>query len=260
MSKYVIGASSDIGVEREIQEDYVSFNELDDENVIAVVADGSASRSSIPQPAAIVTVEIIDYITDLFKTHPDFLFDDPRYFLKAAFLHANRVLGAFKMGNDEIYGNFSASVTACLFLDNGFIYFAHSGNTRFCVIRNNMMIQATDDHTVANDLLNRKEITEEEYYTHYARLQLTSGLGMLSDNAIEIQTGRIKGSEGDVYLMTTDGVHYAIRPEYIQDIVLDSDSATSASESLISAARDIIKYPDNMSALVAYAPIQESEQ
>lgn len=53
--------------------------------------------------------------------------------------------------------------------------------------------------------------------------------------------------------MTTDGIHYAIRPEALSDIVLQSGTCSDAAKSLIEAAK-IEKYPDNMSALIAYIP------
>lgn len=258
MSKYIIGATSDIGPEREIQEDYVDYKELDDNNLLAIIADGSASRKEIPQPAAIVTTEIIDYIAELFDKHPDYLLEDPSYFLKAAFIHANRVLNAFKLGNDEIYGGFAASITACLFTEDGYVFFAHCGNTRFCVIRGNRMIQATDDYTVGNEKLKSGEITEDAYYVSMYRLQVTSALGMMATP--EIQTGRVKVKKGDVYLLTTDGIHFAIQPEYIQDIVLNSQDAVDASRSLMEASRDVVKYPDNMTALVAYMVIDDEDE
>ena len=53
--------------------------------------------------------------------------------------------------------------------------------------------------------------------------------------------------------MTTDGIHYAIRPEALSDIVLQSGSCADAAKSLIEAAK-LEKYADNMSVIVAYVP------
>lgn len=41
MSKYIVGATADIGVDRELQEDFVQFKELDADNLLCVIADGS---------------------------------------------------------------------------------------------------------------------------------------------------------------------------------------------------------------------------
>ena len=95
-------------------------------------------------------------------------------------------------------------------------------------------------------------ITEEQYYTHMDRLVLTSGLGILPDPKIQILENLTLKQE-DILLMTTDGIHYAIRPEAMSDIVLQSGSCREAAGSLIEAAK-LEKYPDNMSAIVAYIP------
>ena len=40
MKKYSIAATTDIGVSRERQEDYIFFKELDEKNLFCVIADG----------------------------------------------------------------------------------------------------------------------------------------------------------------------------------------------------------------------------
>ena len=67
----------------------------------------------------------------------------------------------------------------------------------------------------------------------------------------EIQTLKGKFRQNDMFILTSDGVHYAIRPEYISKIILDSTaSCEAATYNLIMAARDVSKYPDNMSAMI----------
>ena len=95
-------------------------------------------------------------------------------------------------------------------------------------------------------------ITEEQYYTHLDRLVLTSGLGVLPKPRIQILED-ISLKKDDIILMTTDGIHYAIRPEALSDIVLQSGSCADAAKSLIEAAK-LEKYADNMSVIVAYVP------
>lgn len=84
------------------------------------------------------------------------------------------------------------------------------------------------------------------------RLVLTSGLGILPEPKLQI-LDNLSIKKNDILLMTTDGIHYAIRPEALSDIVLQSGTCSDAAKSLIEAAK-IEKYPDNMSALIAYIP------
>lgn len=248
--KYSIGATADIGVEREYQEDFVQFKELDENNLFCVIADGTCSRPQVPQPAAIISMTLIEQIASLFEEQREVLFGYAEYFIKRSMLDANRLLGAFKMGNEEVYSGFAASVTCCLFTEDDRFVVGHSGNTRLYVLRNGNLIQLTKDHTKAAELLNEGKIDIETYHVHPDRLNVTGGIGVVNEPVIQTFSGMLKPN--DLILMTTDGIHYAIQPEAITEIVLASSGGVAATASLIDAAKNIVKYPDNMSAILAY--------
>lgn len=158
MPKYICGATSDIGVGREQQEDFVQFCELDEETLLCIVADGTGSMPQRPQPASIVAMDIIENIKDSFGKKPDLLIKYPKFFLEKAMNDANRILGAFQMGNEELFSGYSASVTCCLFLPDRKIAIGHSGNTRLYIIRNGKVNLITHDHTQAYELLQEGKI------------------------------------------------------------------------------------------------------
>ena len=250
MSKYIIGATADIGVDRELQEDFVQFKELDPNNLLCVIADGSGSRPQLPQPASIVSMDIIEFIGSIFDENKKYLVEDAEFFLKMALLQSNRLLGAFKMGNEEKYAGYAASVTCCLMMENGRFSVAHSGNTRLYIIRNGKISQLTKDHTKAAKLLDDGKIDIETYHVHPDRLAVTAGIGVVLEPTIQTFTGKLK--ENDLLLMTTDGIHYALQGDAIAQIVLESRDTVSATAALIDAAKNIVKYPDNMSAILMH--------
>ena len=133
------------------------------------------------------------------------------------------------------------------------MYLSHTGNTRLYLIRNKNgttgIRQLTTDHTAARELLDRNSITEEEYYVHHERNRLTSALGFVSSPQIQVMSANVK--ENDILLLTTDGIHYAVRPEVMLEIVIGSDNCGKAVENLIYAAKTQ-EYNDNMSAAVIY--------
>lgn len=248
MNKYSIAATTDIGVSRERQEDFIFFKELDEKNIFCVIADGSGSRPSVPQPASIISLEISDFIQTMWENKKKDFCSDPRFYMKMAMLAANKIIGAFKMGNEELYSGFAASVTCCLFTENNQIFIAHCGNTRVYMLRNGVLTQLTKDYTRANELLNEGKITKEEYYVHADRLIITNGIGLVVEPEIQLLAGRIK--DNDIILLTTDGVHYAIQPQAMAEIILKSQDCETAAYNLVDAAKNIIKYPDNMSAMI----------
>lgn len=248
MNRYKLDASVDIGYERENQEDFVEYRELDDNNLLCIIADGTGSRKNYPQPAVITVMDIIDSIQNLFQNKKEVFLEDPMYFLKNAMLRANTVLGAFKMGNEEIYSGYAASVSCCLLTENDQFFISHAGNTRVYLLRNGQILQLTRDQTKAQELVDDGKIDMETYHVHPDRLKMTSGIGVILEPAIQIFSGKMK--ENDLLLLSTDGIHYAIQPEAIKQIILESQSTDVAITNLIDAAKNIIKYPDNMSAAI----------
>ena len=203
--------------------------------------------------ASIVAMDIIENIKDSFGKKPDLLIKYPKFFLEKAMNDANRILGAFQMGNEELFSGYSASVTCCLFLQDRKIAIGHSGNTRLYIIRNGKVNLITHDHTQAYELLQEGKIDSETYYVHDGRLKLTSGIGKIINPRIDTISGKLQ--EQDLVLMTTDGIHYALRPDAMSEIILNSPpEGTEATNALVNAAKNIVKYPDNMSAMLIYMP------
>ena len=255
MNRYLCGAVSDIGCERELQEDFVQFRELDDDTIIGVVADGTGSRKEFPHPAAVVSMHVVDSIVSIYQEQKDLFLQAPEYFLKRAFLESNQVLGAFKIGNEELFSGYACSITCCICRGGNQIILAHSGNTRLYLMREGVLRQLTRDHTVAQRLLDEGKIDIETYHVIPDRLQMTSGIGILAEPEIQTMAGRLK--ENDLILLSTDGVHYALRPDAMSQIILESGNCNDGAQNLVSAAKDVVHYPDNMSCMIIYERQQE---
>lgn len=255
MNNYLYGGASDTGYSRENNEDYMNVIELDDTTLFALISDGAGSKCSSLQPASIVANYISDAVKRIFKANKNLFFEHTSLFLQEAMQGANQVLGAFKKGNEEMYAGFGAGFTCCLCTDGGKITFAHTGNSRIYLIRINekdkapSMKQLTRDHTKAQRLLDEGHITLEHYHTHPDRLVITSSLGISSEPIIQTYNGRLR--KNDILLMTTDGIHYAIIPDAIMQLVIAAENCDSAVKSLIEAGK-MQKYPDNMSAVVIW--------
>lgn len=258
INKLQYGGISDIGYKRKINEDYISVIELDDNTLFAVIADGMGSKATGDQPlqpASIVVREINEFVQRVFEANKSLVTDNLELILTEAIQVANRVLGAFKVANEELFAGFGTSVTCCLLQDNNTFAFAHTGNTRLYLIRVNAkdgglsIRQITQDQTKGMDLVNEGYITMEQYHTYPDRLILTGGLGVAVDPVIQTYSGKIK--DNDFILLTTDGIHYAIKPEPMAEIVLKSLKSEDAAQALVTAAKTQ-EYNDNMSAIVIF--------
>lgn len=260
-SKYVYGGVSDIGYGREINEDYLDFVSLSEDVLFGVVADGVGSKASAMQPAAIASSEITQAVYRLYTYDAAAFLASPRLMLLEAMHIANRVLAAFKVSNEELYSGFGVCVTCCLVYNGNKFCFAHAGNTRLYLIRNKDNVptirQLSKDHTKAAEMLDEEIITPEQFVLHPDRTIYTSGLGVFAEPKIQLFDGTLK--EGDIILITTDGIHYAIRPEALSDITMQAGSWDAATRTLIEGAK-MQKYVDNMTAAIIHLPISEQAQ
>lgn len=249
-SRYIYGGYMDLGVGKENQEDFINCVELDSEAVLCIIADGTGSVNGYPKPAPLVVTEITEDITEAYKGHRELFLQDPEYFLSKAMMNANKVLGGFKTGNDELFSGYSASVSCLVIIRVGNrnrFYLSHCGNTRIYLLRAGRLMALTEDHTVGAEMLSDGKIDEELYYSLPERLKLTSGVGFLWNPVIQTRSGIFKNT--DLIVMTTDGIHYALRPEGIATLILNSQDCSSAAMALIDGAKEF-KYPDNMAAII----------
>lgn len=246
---------SDIGLEKEKQEDIIFRSDLGKGFSLFIIADGVGMVSESMNPAVIASVEIeqflkrqVDYDADNFTEHIEHLMEE-------SFLTANRVLGSFHLINEDVYKGFGCCVTACVIYDNDRkMTFAHCGNTRLHLIKANkagepIIKLLTIDHTKGFEQLALNKITEEEYLQGLDKMQLTSSLGVFADP--EIQTSTIKFNPKNVLVLTTDGIHYPLWQRVIMELVVQSENTLSACQALIGAAK-LQKYPDNMAVMTIF--------
>lgn len=259
MHKYLYGGESDVGYGREINEDFIQVVELDENNLLSLIVDGVGSKGLKLQPASIVAKEVVLVAKGMFEKDKELFLAHPDIFLEICLNCANRVLGGFKLGNEEIYGGFAAAITCCLLDENGKMTFAHAGNTRLYLLRENKRLdppahvlkQLTKDHTAGAKMVDIGDITAEEYHTHASRLDIYSGMGVITNPLI--QTFSMPLKENDIILMTTDGIHCAVKPEFMTQFILESGDNSAAAKTLITGAKTV-KYVDNMSAIVLWYP------
>lgn len=260
MLKCHFAGLSDIGFHRNENEDYISVVSLDDNNTFSILADGTHSIKNFPQPAHIVINEIVQSVQRAFSKDKNAFISNAEIFIEEAFHSANNTLMALKIADEERLSGFAASVSCCFISENNDITYVHSGNTRIYRIRkmkNNSvnLKQLTSDHTKAQNLVDKGLITEEDYHIHPDRLIINGGLGVHPTPKIQSMTTTIKA--GDIIFLTTDGIHYAIKPEPMMSLILESNNCDDAAQTLITTAK-FLEYQDNMSVIVIYVTEKEN--
>ena len=132
------------------------------------------------------------------------------------------------------YGSHKGMVTTfstIIFKSNtGYIF--HVGDTRIYRLRNNELKCLTNDH--------RLEISEEKSY-------LTRAMGI--DVHIDIDYKSVAVESGDLYMLSTDGVHEFINDDNIQKILIDDSSLEERATSIVDMASKN-KSNDNLTCLL----------
>lgn len=251
---------SNTGYRQTKNEDYISFYELGNEAIFALVADGSGSgRESSFQPASIVVNKIGTTIKRIFGKKKNLLLKYPKFFLEETTLEANDTLIAFKIGDEVNNMGFATTLTCAMIEKNGKMTFAHVGNTRLYVLRKGKLIQLTKDHTVGQDLVDKHIISETDYYTAAERLSLNNGLGISPEPYV--QTGQVQLVKNDLVLMSSDGLHYSLREFGITDTLFHSDNPDEATQALIDLVLEQKNFSDNISVnVIWYLGDQEKEE
>ena len=169
--------------------------------------------------------------------------------LGSAVYTANRVLLAYKKANGEKYTNNSfTTLTMSIILPNNQFVFAHSGNSRLYLVRNERIVQLTKDHTEAQRLCDEGKLKKEEVPLHPDNSILSSALGFEVPR-IDVMSGSLQ--KGDIVIMLTDGVHGVINLDQLHDIIFQTGNCKEACEGIVQVV-NALGAPDNFSAVVSF--------
>ena len=104
-----------------------------------------------------------------------------------------------------------------LSIDNGKATVAHVGDSRAYLLRDGMLSQLTEDHTVANEYVTQGRISEEEADSHPLRHMVTRTLGLT--RFVDIDEVELDLASGDRILLCSDGLTEMVKEVRLTEIV-----------------------------------------
>lgn len=214
----------------------------------AIVSDGNGTVNDM-KPSGFAINEIQRYLNEFSKEK--MTSEQIKDLMYQAFFCANRVLMAYKRANNQLYtnDNFATMTMAAFTNDNRFV-FAHTGDSRLYLVRNERLIQLTKDHTAAQKLCDEGKLPKEQVVSHPDNKILTSAIGF-PDVRIDTTVGALK--KGDIILGVTDGIHKMLSSEQILDVILAAGTCEGTCDGLIQYSNNQGGF-DNMAVFVAYIP------
>ena len=229
---------SDVGNERESNEDSCGSRAESSAHVLVAVADGVGGEEG----GEIASQMAIENTVQTYAESP------------AQWGPAKRLYRAVQKANIEIHDRalvvtelrrMSTTLTAVV-VDGNTAHAAHVGDSRLYLIREGRIVQKTKDHTVAAGTRRMMFASAEMAKDHPEHSMLTRSLGRELIAAVDRITFAVTG--GDVLIVCSDGLYNVLSDEEIRDGAGTGDPAAIC-EALLRKANEK-GTPDNLTAAV----------
>jgi serine/threonine protein phosphatase PrpC len=154
-----------------------------------------------------------------------------------------RVVALIQEANRRVYERSNAdpaasgmgtTITVAL-VEGTRVTFGHVGDSRAYLLRDGVMEQLTEDHSLVNELMKSGKLSPEEAEVHPQRSVITRALG--TDPDVDVDTFVIEAKEGDLFLICSDGLTTMVGDEEILELLeRHHDDLDRAAKSLVAAA------------------------
>jgi serine/threonine protein phosphatase PrpC len=136
---------------------------------------------------------------------------------------------------DDAHHGMGTTMVAVL-IQESVITIAHAGDSRAYRLREGVLEQLTQDHSLVAEQVRRGMITAEEAEQSDLQNIIIRALG--SEEKLEPEVQDLLVLPDDIYLLATDGLTKLVKAESIQSILTSSGSLSAACEDLINAAKN----------------------
>ena len=204
-------AKTDIGRERELNEDYYYIPDKKSDIQIYILADGMGGYNGGEIASKLATTSVKTYIEKNIKeiAHEDK--ENIVELLKNAIEYANKTVYKKSKENKELEG-MGTTLEVCLIYNNR-VYIGHIGDSRVYRMRKTVIQKITQDHSYVQKLVKDGTITKEEAVNHPRKNMLMKALGCEETVEPDIIVKSIL--EEDIIVMTSDGLTNLITDEEI---------------------------------------------
>jgi serine/threonine protein phosphatase PrpC len=229
---------TNVGMKRDHNEDsfYLPVNER-----LAIVADGMGGHASGEVASRMAVEAIIGYFRE---TESDQPLTWPFKVDRGQAQNINRMTTAIKLANQQIFEEaernaecrgMGTTVVSTLFLDDAMII-GHVGDSRLYRVREGAIDQLTEDHSLLNDYIRMKRLSENEIAAFPHKNVIVRALGMKSSIEVDIiiEHPRL----GDLYVLCSDGLSGMISDADIANMAVEEGDLDMLCERLISSANN----------------------
>ncbi len=223
--KFDMVAESDVSCVRTNNEDSFGY---DLAARIFVVCDGMGGLAAGETASATAVKELVEHFAR--ETAADAPLEER---LRQSILRANEQVYRMAQANEELRGMGTTLVSACV--EGRRIVIGNVGDSRAYFLRNGICAQITNDHSFVGEQVRSGSMNEEEAEASPLRSLITRAVGTSERVEPDIFEGAIEN--GDILLLTTDGLTRYADGKSIAAVILASANLREACLSLIGIAK-----------------------
>lgn len=246
----VIGRT-DVGRKRGHNEDALL---LDHENRLYIVADGMGGHAS----GEVASGMAVETLTQFFKeTREDQDKTWPYKMDKTLSYEENRLSNGVKLANKQIFRRAQADLrlkgmgttVVSLFCTDRYAYIGHVGDSRVYRIRDKKLKQITEDHSLLNDYMKIKKLTQSEIDNFPHKNVIVRALGM--KEIVQVDICREELQKGDIYLLCSDGLSGLVEDQEMCKIVVEHEADLSEAAKILIETANKNGGNDNITVVLA---------
>ena len=226
-----IFGATDIGKVRAVNEDCFDFGTFDDGAAWAIVCDGMGGVRG----GHIASNLVLDLVSDKIKRCYNKLM--PSYSFENMFLStittANVMVYDRSFTDEELKG--MGTTIAAAIVKEGIACIAHVGDSRVYKIADGTITQMTKDHSLAQAMLDRGQLTKEEFEHYPKKNIITRALGV--EESIDIDFDFTEIGENEALIICSDGLSGFVSDNDLLEIY-NNTPTDAVCEKYIEAAND----------------------
>jgi len=227
-----IGAMSDVGLTRSLNEDNWGWTRLYDGVFLYVVADGMGGHDK----GEVASQMAVDVICQEARGRLQYgqlsQLESLENILDESFQCANN---SIKDHSEMMGSDMGTTMTAALIQDNRVALVANVGDSRAYLMREQVLHQISRDHSLVARMVEQNRLTPEQARNHPHSNILLRTVG--TDRNVEIDIFRVDLEEGDVLVLCSDGLWGEIEDEDIEAILNNYPDPRISCREMVRAAK-----------------------
>lgn len=227
-----VGGLTDVGRVRELNEDNLHWENLDEQTALYAVADGMGGHDRGEVASRVAVDSLFEAarrgLESVEERKPDELRELMREFMQAA----NRAVVA---KGEEHDSNMGTTLCAALVSGNDAIV-ANVGDSRVYLMRDGNLSRISQDHSLVGFLETLGELTAEEARTHPSGNILVRSIGSVLE--VEVDVFYVSTQPGDQLLLCSDGLWGEVPDADIQSTLVELEDCQQACSTLVDMANE----------------------